>query len=279
MGWILLAFFLAAAVLVGAVVIAAASGRLHADGSDANLDRDEEFGEDEAPEPASKGPRDWSRDGFTLRRTLLTPAEQDFHRALVRAVDGGALIMAQVALEAVVRARRGAPAGVRGRLRRTVDFVLCDPASTAPRLVIELDDSSHRQRSRQQRDASIEQILASARLPLLRVAWARQYDPADLRQRIHAACGIASVPAPPGSRAPARPAASPAASAAMSSAPAQAEAGVATPLPAPTVTPLPVAANAEPRPASIADSVRTVGQPSNAGRRVGVAASPRPPAT
>ncbi|MFN8728954.1 MAG: DUF2726 domain-containing protein, partial [Planctomyces sp.] len=205
------------------------------------------------------------------RRTLPPPAEHDFHRALVRAVDGGALIMAQVALEAVVRARRGAPAGVRGRLRRTVDFVLCDPASTAPRLVIELDDSSHRQRSRQQRDASIEQILASAKLPLLRVAWARQYDPADLRQRIHATCGIASVPAPAGSRALVRPAASPAASAAMSSAPAQAEAGVATPLPA--------AANAEPRPASIADSVRTVGQPSNAGRRVGVAASPRPPAT
>ncbi|MFN8728734.1 MAG: hypothetical protein ACK5Z4_02550, partial [Planctomyces sp.] len=64
MGWILLAFFLAAAVLVGAVVIVAASGRLHADGTDANLDRDEEFGEDEAPEPASKGARDWSRDGF-----------------------------------------------------------------------------------------------------------------------------------------------------------------------------------------------------------------------
>ncbi len=282
MGSLLLLFALlvVAAVVIGggfALVMAASrSGGAAADMLGDELDRDDEQGEDDPAEPEGKGPRDWSKDGFVLRRTLLTTAEQDFQRTLVRAVDGGALIMAQVSLEALVRARRGAPAGVRGRLRRTVDFVLCDPATTAPRLVIELDDSSHRQRARQQRDASMEQILTSAKLPLLRVAWSRQYDPADLRQRIQAACGIAPAPLRP-----VAPATHALPAQAVSAQPAPAQA-IATPLAAPAAATAPATAPvrapalAETNPASDGNGVRTFGQPTSAGRRVGIAATPRP---
>jgi hypothetical protein len=245
---LLFALLVVATVVIGggfALVMAASrSGGAAADMLGDELDRDDEQGEDDPAETQGKGPRDWAQDGFVRRRALLSPAEQEFHRALIRAVDGGAMIMAQVALEALVRAQRGAPPGVRGRLRRTVDFVLCDQATMAPRLVIELDDASHRQPGRQKRDASVEQILASAKLPLLRVAWARQYDPAELRQRVQSACGVDTA-AVRGTT----PNTNPAPSSSHS--------------PTPPVAPQ-------------ANGTQTVGQPTSAGRRVRIDATSRP---
>lgn len=82
---------------------------------------------------------------------------------------------------------------------KCVDFVLCDRATTAPRLVIELDDVSHARQDRKERDAFVDAVLATVRLPVLHVPWQRRYDVAQLAASIRHALGMesrAAVPPP-----------------------------------------------------------------------------------
>lgn len=53
--------------------------------------------------------------------------------------------------------------------RKHVDFLLCDPQTLRPLMGIELDDASHRGRSRQERDRFVDEVFKAAGLPLLHV--------------------------------------------------------------------------------------------------------------
>lgn len=120
---------------------------------------------------------------YALIPEVLTSAEQTFFAALQAAVPAGLIICPQVRLANLVNVTS------RGRQQRydfyriqakCVDFVLCDALTTAPRLVIELDDSSHQRADRQARDAFVDAVLASVGLPILHVRWAARYDQAVL---------------------------------------------------------------------------------------------------
>lgn len=65
-----------------------------------------------------------------------------------------------------------------------LDFVLCD-AAWRPVLAVELDDRSHEQPDRRRRDRFVEQALARAGLPLLRLRPARSWP--ELPQLLHEA--------------------------------------------------------------------------------------------
>jgi len=62
-----------------------------------------------------------------------------------------------------------------------------DAATTAIRLVIELDDKSHRRPEARERDAFKDAALDAANVPVLRVAVTRSYHVAQLREGIVAA--------------------------------------------------------------------------------------------
>ena len=118
---------------------------------------------------------------------LLTPAERSFFGVLGQAIDGDLYIFAKVRLSDLL----WLPQGTRDRqayLNRIqakhVDFVLCDSATTEPRLLIELDDSSHQRASRRSRDAFLDEAVRRAGLPILRVPAKRSYAPGELRQLI-----------------------------------------------------------------------------------------------
>jgi very-short-patch-repair endonuclease len=65
-----------------------------------------------------------------------------------------------------------------------LDFVLCHPETSAPVLAIELDDSSHRESRRRERDSFVDAALDAADLPLLRIPVRRSYDPRELADLI-----------------------------------------------------------------------------------------------
>ncbi len=44
--------------------------------------------------------------------------------------------------------------------------MLCDAATTAPRLVVELDDANHDRPDRRDRDAFVDAVLSAAGLPI-----------------------------------------------------------------------------------------------------------------
>ena len=118
---------------------------------------------------------------------LLTKGERAFWYPLYRAVKGKYRIFCKVRLQDVVSAPDS-----RGDERRWfkkirgyhVDFVICDPDTTAPLLVVELDDRSHRARKRQDRDDFKAAVLASAGMPIYRVDAEAAYDPAELAEKI-----------------------------------------------------------------------------------------------
>jgi very-short-patch-repair endonuclease len=67
-----------------------------------------------------------------------------------------------------------------------VDFVICDPETTRPLLVIELDDRSHRDKAAQRRgfDAWKDQALRAAGMPAYRAPTREAYDVRELAETV-----------------------------------------------------------------------------------------------
>jgi hypothetical protein len=114
---------------------------------------------------------------------LLSKGERAFWYPLYRAVRGKYRIFCKVRLADVVRTgahRKDERRWFRKISSYHVDFVICQPRTTAPLLVIELDDRSHRSKTREERDEFKEEVLAAAGLPIYRVSAQQAYDPVEL---------------------------------------------------------------------------------------------------
>ena len=118
---------------------------------------------------------------------LLTKAERAFFDVLHPIVAKQLHLFAMVRLADLVYIERGIEKrqSYFNRIQsKHIDFVLCDRNDIKPILAIELDDSSHRRADRIARDEFVDNALAQAGLPLLRVPVRANYDPAELRNQI-----------------------------------------------------------------------------------------------
>jgi hypothetical protein len=115
---------------------------------------------------------------YQVRPSLLTKAERSFYGALRQAVRDEWLIFAKVRLSDIVTVPRGV-AGWQTQFNRGqskhADFILCDAATLRVVAAIELDDASHQRVDRQERDAFVEEVFATAKLPLIRVPAKQAY--------------------------------------------------------------------------------------------------------
>ena len=89
--------------------------------------------------------------------------------------------MAQVRLADVIKVKKGLDNSIRSsafnRIKaKHLDFVACDPSDMSVKFAIELDDSSHKQAKRMERDAFLNDAMQSAGIPLHRFAVKREYD-------------------------------------------------------------------------------------------------------
>jgi very-short-patch-repair endonuclease len=126
---------------------------------------------------------------YERREKLFSPAERSFFGALERAVGVEYRVFGKVRLADVIRPRRGlsnnARTSARNRIdRKQVDFILCDSKTLEVQVVIELDDSSHSQASRRERDEFLDKALAAAGVPIVHIAAQRSYVPAEIRDKI-----------------------------------------------------------------------------------------------
>jgi hypothetical protein len=123
---------------------------------------------------------------FRLRDDFLSAAEFSFYRVLFLAVGSQATICPKVNLADIFFvARPNDNSGLRNKInRKHVDFLLCDPATMKPRCGIELDDSSHARRDRQDRDEFVDKVFQAAGLPLVRVPAQSAYNPTVLLSMI-----------------------------------------------------------------------------------------------
>jgi hypothetical protein len=135
------------------------------------------------------------RDGpppYERRGMLLSPAEISFLRTLQIAAREDWLIFSMVRLADIikVRARTRKFQSWNSRLQgKHLDFVLCDVETLDVKLAIELEDSSS-SAGRGSRDRFVNNALAAAGVPLLRVKIQDKYETAVLRKDLEDALGI-----------------------------------------------------------------------------------------
>jgi hypothetical protein len=125
-----------------------------------------------------------------VNKFFVSNAEADFFRVLKRVVGDRGHVLAQVSLRQLLwmpgsnQTNPGRATWGNKIAARSVDFLICDPATLRPRLVIELDEPSHAKPERQTRDEEVEAILRAAGLPCLRVLTSRTYDTRELAETI-----------------------------------------------------------------------------------------------
>lgn len=128
---------------------------------------------------------------YQKRKFFFTRAEQLFFEHLVAAVGRvgrGHVVLAKTRMTDLLMMTKGTTGkaywAAWGRIsQKHADFVILqrvqrpgEPDYLEPVLVIELDDSSHQQEQRQQRDALVDAIYAQAGLPIWHVPVAYSYD-------------------------------------------------------------------------------------------------------
>jgi very-short-patch-repair endonuclease len=119
---------------------------------------------------------------------FFSDAERNFYKILVEiAKYYNLIVFAKVRMEDLLHIPKYTRNILkwRGYVRsRHVDFVLCESNTISPIGVIELDDSSHGNEESAKVDKLKNNIFASAGLPLLRVRVSREYDTAEIDNKI-----------------------------------------------------------------------------------------------
>jgi hypothetical protein len=121
---------------------------------------------------------------------LLTAAERSLFGVLHEAFGAKYFIFAKVRLADLL----WMPKGTESRQShfnkiqaKHVDFVISDRQTVRPLVAIELDDSSHSRADRVNRDAFVDEALAAAGLPFVRIRAAASYSVRELAQQVQAA--------------------------------------------------------------------------------------------
>jgi very-short-patch-repair endonuclease len=120
---------------------------------------------------------------------LLTQAETAFFASLQLAVGEDFFLFSKVRLADIIEVRPGLSNKFRMRAFNRIcgkhlDFVICDPDSFTVLGVIELDDKSHQQSNRRQRDAFIDKALSAAGIPILHMPAQKRYSAQKLRDQV-----------------------------------------------------------------------------------------------
>ncbi|HWB21092.1 MAG TPA: DUF2726 domain-containing protein [Phycisphaerales bacterium] len=140
------------------------------------------------PRQTAEEPIHATKLAYRRKDYLFTKAERSFFGVLQLAVGNDFLIFSKVRLADVLDSPSGAlwRAHFNRIASKHVDFLICDRDFVRPLLAIELDDSTHGQTKRQERDKFVDEALGSAQLPVLHVPAKYSYDPNDVRARIRA---------------------------------------------------------------------------------------------
>ena len=125
---------------------------------------------------------------FKLRDDFLSPAERSFYLTLQGCISDWADVCPKVNLGDVFYAtckNFGERQSYTNKIsRKHVDFLICDKKTAVPLLGIELDDKSHDQSRRQERDQFVENVFKVAGLPLERIGVRMSYNPKELSARL-----------------------------------------------------------------------------------------------
>ncbi|MES2694715.1 MAG: DUF2726 domain-containing protein [Verrucomicrobiota bacterium] len=129
---------------------------------------------------------------YYLKNSLFSPAERSFAGVLESLDYENLTIASKVRLADIFGIKKGLAHGDRLRAfnrinAKHVDFLLIQSSDGRPLLGVELDDSSHNEKARVERDAFVDSVFTAAGLPILHIAAKAAYDPKDIRRQIESA--------------------------------------------------------------------------------------------
>ncbi len=123
---------------------------------------------------------------YEKKHALFSPAERSFLGVLEQADNGRHRFMGKVRLADIVKVK----SGMTNRARQSalnkiqskhVDIVACDPTSLSVQFVVELDDSTHSQSKRQNRDQLVDNILKAAGIPVIHITAKKSYSVQEIQ--------------------------------------------------------------------------------------------------
>ncbi|HKI60750.1 MAG TPA: DUF2726 domain-containing protein [Mariprofundaceae bacterium] len=132
---------------------------------------------------------------YVRKGRMFSKAERSFYGVLKQTLGDQYEIFGQVRLADVL----GIQTGLSNSERQTafnkikakhVDFVLCNPSDLSFVAAIELDDKSHRQGNRVERDRFMDEAFAAAGLPLIHFKAKATYTGSDITLSLNNALGI-----------------------------------------------------------------------------------------
>ena len=124
---------------------------------------------------------------FDARRCLLSSDRTKLLHQLRNVVPSEVVVFAQVPLQQIATARKSNSSWIEHRnkcARQTVDFVLCAAADTRILLVIQLGDTIGRNAAQLTHGSSVDAVLQSCGVPVLRIASRELWEPSTLHAEI-----------------------------------------------------------------------------------------------
>lgn len=123
------------------------------------------------------------------------PTEYEFYKILRDDILGERFVaMVQIPLSSIIGVRRRKQWGWKAHFskiaRKRIDFLICQKEDLKPLLAIELDGSTHNNKSRQDRDTFVDNIFQSTNLPILHVRVQSSYDKKDVTMQIANKLGL-----------------------------------------------------------------------------------------
>jgi hypothetical protein len=131
---------------------------------------------------------------YAKSEALFSAAERSFLGALDQAVGDQLRVFGKVRVADVVdvKAKGGRRRSAFNRISaKHFDFVLCHPANLSVVCALELNDRSHQNRGRKQRDEFLAEVCHAAGIPLIQVTAKRAYSVGELRARLMEAMSLA----------------------------------------------------------------------------------------
>jgi len=120
---------------------------------------------------------------YQLKEPFLSPAEVEFYKVLSSVIPTDVAILAKTRLANIIKVDRTiVPYSSEARLyfnkivQKHVDFLLCQAETLNPLVGVELDNSSHQEPERANRDDLVDNIFEAANLPLVRIQVQEKYD-------------------------------------------------------------------------------------------------------
>lgn len=135
---------------------------------------------------------------YEKKQALFSPAERSFLGVLEQADNGRHRFMGKVRLADIVKVKSGMNNGARQSAlnkiqSKHVDIVACDPASLSVQFVVELDDSTHSQSNRQNRDQLVDNILKATGIPIVHVTAKKSYSVQEIQTILSQAGVLAKI--------------------------------------------------------------------------------------